>query len=365
MTNKSLHTHANPFGLPEVIAAPLALPQAEFLTVQALRQHGVLSRTRIAEAINYSPAKITSVVNKLTKRGIIRETQGESASTGGRRQRDIAFDGEFGYVVAINLDRSVIEIALVNLNEQVRVRRLLPVDEVPTPEHTIEFICDFVIDRLTQLDIPLNKVFGVGMSLPVAVNTQTQQLFENDIFPTWASYQIESHLVDNFPYAVIQLQRTVDAKAFGELRLGEGQEGGSFVYVDAGMPPQMSIVANGTVYHGGHGYAGNITRLYERTYREHYGEATSSSAAVDAKVLGIVLASVVDLLDPELILIGGAADVIGHEFLAIVRSTILNLSASSATQYLQIRLASLGAEAGMLGLTRQVLEGVFVMEGAH
>jgi len=364
MTNKSLHTNANPFGLPEVIAAPLTLPQAEFLTVQALRQYGVLSRTKIAETINYSPAKITSVVNKLTKRGIIRETHGESPSTGGRRQRDIAFDGEFGYVVAINLDLTVIEIALVNMTEQVRVRRLLPVEEFLTPEHTIEFICDFVIDRLTQLDIPLNKVFGVGMSLPVAVNTQTQQLFENDIFPTWANYQIESHLVDNFPYAVIQLQRTVDAMAFGELRLGGGRDGAHFVYVDAGTPPQMGIITNGAVYHGATGYAGNITRLYERTYREHYGADTTPDE-VDAKVLGIVLANVVDLLDPELILIGGAGEVVGHEFLAIVRSTILSLSASSTTQHLQIRLASLGAEAGMLGLTRQVLESVFVMEGAH
>ncbi len=133
-TNRLGYLQASPFEATPTQTAPFTLAPPKFMTVAAIREAGTLSRTHIAEAIGYSPSKITSVVNDLIQDGILEE-KGEGPATGARRAREIGFNPQFGYIVAARIGFTKLDIALVDFTEHIRLRRMLPLPPTRRPGH--------------------------------------------------------------------------------------------------------------------------------------------------------------------------------------------------------------------------------------
>jgi predicted NBD/HSP70 family sugar kinase len=83
------------------------------------------------------------------------------------------------------------------------------------------------------------------------------------------------------------------------------------------------------------------------------------------RLIGEVLASLVNFYNPSLILIGGGVSNIGHQFLASIRRGILHRSLPLSTRHLRIDTSPMGADAGVMGAIALALEHVFVVEKAH
>jgi predicted NBD/HSP70 family sugar kinase len=75
------------------------------------------------------------------------------------------------------------------------------------------------------------------------------------------------------------------------------------------------------------------------------------------RIIGEVVATVVCLLNPGVLLIGGA--LASSPLISGVRETLYPLSLPRATRHLDVRLASRGEDAGIIGMTRMVVDQVF------
>ena len=401
----------NPFEkVPEEAVAPFELSAAKFRTVDCIRRMGALPRINIAEAIDYSPSKVTSVVNDLVKAGILLETN-EGKSSGGRRPREIAFSPNYGYVVAVTIGATNLDVALVDFGEHVRIRRMMPIDVKEGPDAILSSLSEFVYERLEQLEIALNKVYAFCITVPGSVETQTGTLSDTPIMSSWSGYHIERFIKESFPYSMVTVENDANAMAFGELRKGRGQGLENFIYLKVGRSIRAGIVVGGQIYRGTLGRAGDIgqtftdvrngsgsvqldslasgTAIAERalavletdadTILHDYFEAgvtarevglaasDGDKAAIEivqdsGQIIGEALANLVTFLDPGLILIGGGVSNLGHQFLASVRRSILDRSPPVLTQHLQVEIAPLGSEASLLGATALALEGVFVLD---
>ncbi len=380
--------------------APFDLPEPEYKTVNLLRQHGTLSRTDIAELTGYSRSKITSVVGELIHKQIVEEgTDGESS--GGRRPRELAFRADFGYVVAVNVETTSLDVALVDFKQRIRVRQMLPIDVREGPAAILGMICDFILGRLEQLHIPISKVFGFGIGVPGLVDFETGLMNEQPNMPGWGAYQIRSFIRESFPYAVVTIENNANLMALGAQRPGANANNCIFIKISADI--RAGIICNGEIYRGVNGCAGNIGYTYIRlngspthleavasetamvkralaaqsdllkkyidlfngklTLREIGIVASEGDAAAlniiheASQLVGEVVANLVNFFNPSLILIGGAVSSIGHQFLAPMRMTVLECSPSSATQHLRIEVAA--ADAGITGATALALKHVF------
>lgn len=340
----------NPFQTAPATTAPIVVDIPQYCTIQFIREEGCQSRSAIAERIGYSAAKVTSIVNELIDEGILIEV-GDSTYTGGRRAREIGFNPDFGYLLTATINQDRLDVALIDFDEKIRVRRLIPIDGMNDPLTVVDQICRFALERLQQLKIPIAKVFGVGFSVPSAIDLESGTLFETDEMPGWGGYQIESHLREVFPYALVVLERDANAMVFGELRKGMGQGHRHILYVKTDSSISTGLILGRSIYRGANGRAGSISSIRQSP------EDTSSERG---ERIGRVLAVLVDLLDPELILLGGDADTLGHEYLAAIRRSILSLSQSSATRNLRVEITKLGAEANMIGLIALTAEHIFV-----
>ncbi|MCD4687467.1 MAG: ROK family transcriptional regulator [Anaerolineae bacterium] len=400
----------NPFEAVPTHTAPFKLPLPEYLTVTAIRQFGTLSRTRIAETIGYSPSKITAVVNDLLRDGIVEEL-GSGPPTGARRAKELGFNPNFGYVVAVRVGFSKLEIALVDFSGHIRVRRMLPLPHPADPDTVLNEICNVVQERIDKLGIPMSAVLSFSITVPGAVDIQSGTLFDSPFMPSWGGYQIDSVIRESFPYAMVHVENEANAMAFGELRQGGARQLRSLIYVNVGASINSGIILDEQIYRGANGRAGDIGQMHV-THRSGGVEETVplealvSGAAIVAQarrmvqagmdtllagydlealtvrevgtaategdrgakqiiqqcgqILGGTLANIVNFLDPDLVLIGGAVNDVAPAFLASVRRSVWDRSPALATQPLRIEIAPLGPEASILWAIALALESIFV-----
>jgi predicted NBD/HSP70 family sugar kinase len=323
-------------------SAPFVLDAAKFRTVETLRYHGKQSRTGIADLILYSPSKMTSVVNDLIDEGILEEV-GEGMSTGGRKARAIDFNPTFGYFVAAIVAPLQLDIALVDFSTNIRVRRIIPLPAECSPQGVLSDVAAFLLERLDKLNIPLEKILGFGLATPASVDALSGTFFDTPRLPGWGAYQVDSYLREVFPYAVIVLEKDVNAMAYGELRRG-GLPHKTFIALKTTEPASLGIVIDGSIYRGATGRAGEM-----------------SDDGCDNTDIEVDLAAVIRLFDPEaIILAGDGSDMEAQNIATISRQILTALSSANTTR--RVERSSLGVEATMTGLIIRVAENVFTLE---
>ena len=334
---KSRTAIVNPFQT-EIRSAPFALDAPKLRTVETLRSLGKQSRSTIAELITYSPSKMTSVVNDLIDDGILEEV-GEEASTGGRKARAVDFNPNFGYFATATIEPTRFDVALVDFAANIRVRRIIPLPEDTSPQNILSIICDFLLERLEKLNIPLDKILGVGLATPAAIDVRTGTQWDSPHLPGWGGYQIDSHLREVFPYAVIVLEKDVNAVAYGLLRRGQHRHK-SFMAIKANEPRGVGIVIDGRVYRGASGCAGAMSTV-------NGDEAFCRD-----------LALLIQFIDPEAVIIAGDGSEAETQFSAMLGRYLLEQS--SATRQ-RLERSTLGLEAMITGLILEVAESIFTL----
>jgi glucokinase-like ROK family protein len=398
----------------DLLSAPFFLRPSESEAVASIRIHGPLSRTEIADVTGYSRSKITAVINNLTGVGILEEV-GDGESSGGRRPRVLNFKAEFGYLVGVDMGATSLDIALANFNGQIIDRVLRVIDVREGPEVVLGFLRKSLLEMLNRLDIDPTKIYAFGIGVPGPVEFSTGLLIAPPIMPRWEAYPIRTFIQETFPCAVVIVDNDVNVMALGELRSGAGTKDSNFIFVKIGTGIGAGIVCNGQIYRGSNGCAGDIghicvdrngppchcgnigcleaiaagppiakramdaARTDPNTILAQYMAGQNGKlSAIDVgraamegdrvaneiiresgRIIGEVLASLVNFYNPSLILIGGGISNIGHQFLASIRRGILHRSLPLSTRHLRIDISPIASDSGIVGAISLAMEHVF------
>ena len=76
------------------------------------------------------------------------------------------------------------------------------------------------------------------------------------------------------------------------------------------------------------------------------------------RLIGSVLATIVNVLNPAVIMVGGDLASAGAELLARIREVVYRRSTALATRHLSIRPSALGDRAGVTGAAAMAIEHV-------
>ena len=388
----------------------------EVKAVESIRRRGSLSRTDIADSIGYSRSKVTSVVNSLTEAGILVEI-GDGASSGGRRPRELSFNAEFGYVIGVDMGATSLDVVIADFKEQIIVRQYTKIDVRDGPEPVLNLIRDYALEKLEELHIPATRVYGIGLGVPGPVDFASGVLIAPPIMPGWEAYPIRAYFHEYFPAAVVIVDNDVNVMALGELRAGAGINQLNLLFIKVGTGIGCGIICSGEIYRGTNGCAGDIghicadpngpvchcgnigcleamaagppiaARAMEAVRAgeskilaryvdlndgtltaEHVGAAAAEGDRIaneiiqdSGRMIGEVLAGLVNFFNPSLILIGGDVSNIGHQFLSSIRRGVLHRSLPLSTRHLRIDTSPMGVDAGIVGAISLALEHVFVV----
>ena len=94
-----------------------------------------------------------------------------------------------------------------------------------------------------------------------------------------------------------------------------------------------------------------------------HGDVASVRLIVRAgNLVGEMLSSMVHILNPSLIVIGGGVAEPGDPFLAAIRESVYRRSLPLATRELEIRHSALGTQSGVIGVATMVIDELFSRE---
>ena len=363
-----------------------------------LIRHGRAStRGDVLEATGLSRMTVAQRLDALLGAAMIVEGDTTEA-TGGRRRRSLTFNTSQSRVLAAAVDTTHTHIALTDLGGTVLAEDHLDVAVEEGPSEVLDRIATAVAVLMDRQGVTAADLSGVGLSLPGPVDPESGRPSQPPILPGWDAYPVAEHLHAGLPGVPVLTANDADAAALGEYAAGfSGVRSLCLVKVSTGIG--TGIVIDGHSYTGVDGGAGDIGHVRVsprsearcqcgmqgclaavasgravaseltalgfpahsgREVRELLAAGNADAARLTQQAgrrIGEVMATVVCLLNPEVVLIGGA--LASAPLLAGIRETLYRLALPRATRHMALQLGALGEDAAIVGLTRLVVDHEF------
>ncbi|WP_306504725.1 ROK family protein [Streptomyces sp. YU58] len=214
----------------------------------------------------------------------------------------------------------------------------------------------------------LDALLGVGVALPGPLDHVRGVLHRVTGFPEWDGFPLRAALERRLGVPVV-VDKDTNAAALGLAVSGEGGPGGSFAYLHLGTGLGAGLVIGGAVHRGARTRAGEFGHQViqldgplcgcgNRGCVEALclGAVARGEAAEAARVLGEGAANLVELLDIDLVLLGGRTVLADPEAFVRGVSTVIDGRARSETT-VPVRIAPGGVAEGAAQLLLAPLFG--------
>ncbi|MEV7575763.1 MULTISPECIES: ROK family transcriptional regulator [unclassified Microbacterium] len=379
------------------VLRPLATPSPGTGEIfQILRDGHARTKAELAALTGLARSTVASRVDALLAADLLRPA-GEAVSTGGRPPARVAFNPRAGLVLAVDLGATHATVAVADLAGVILDARTRAIDIGEGPEALLDAILaeGSALLAATAGGLPL---VGVGIGVPGPVEHSTGRPTNPPIMPGWDRFDVPGYVQRTFDVPVL-VDNDVNILALGE-QATSWPRVDDLVFVKVSTGIGAGIIAGGQLQRGAQGSAGDMGHVQvpmsagsarqpgdERDLEalasgsalavalraEGHDVHTASdvvglvragnAAAIEAtrqagRDVGEVLATVVNLLNPSIIVLGGSIARAGEHLLAGVREVVYRRSIPLATQHLAIVQSQAGDRAAVLGAAIMVAREV-------
>ena len=372
------------------------------LLIELIRVAGSISRAELARQSRLSAPTVSTIIDQLRKSGIVVETS-TAPSSGGRPPVLLSIDPKAGYVVGIKLRGDGLTTVVCDLDAQVVSSEERYVALVGDPIAALEAIESETRRALRDARVPSSRVLGVGVGLSGIVDPERGVCVTSHLLQ-WRDVELAAPLRRRLGLPV-WVDNDVNTLAVAEKWAGDAHTARNFVTLTVGRGIGMGIVIDRALYRGAHGAAGEFghivvepggprcncgrfgcleamvgERALQRRISEQKGHDVSrdellmlvelgDSITLDilnsaGRRLGMAVANVVTLLDPELLIIGGEGTSLGAAFLDPIVSTVRDQTFADLGRDLEVKVQHWGDEAWAVGAATLVLRESFNLPGA-
>ncbi|TYB64221.1 ROK family transcriptional regulator [Nonomuraea sp. PA05] len=216
---------------------------------------GPLSRTEIARELDLSPATVTQLTKELIGHGMLEELD-LKPSRGGRPAQRLGLVGSAGRALGVKVTADHLVLVDVRLDGEVLGSWERPHD--PAAPDALEQLADAVESVVREISgVP--PLLGVGVGVPGSVDDQAVGTVNA---PTlgWQAMPVGERLRRRLNLPVL-VENDVNALAAAERLYGRGRTHSDFLVVTIGRGVGAAIVADGRVYRGARGGAGEFGHL--------------------------------------------------------------------------------------------------------
>lgn len=351
------------------------------------------------------------VADRLTMLGDLRlvDESELGTATGGRAPRLVRFAARRAAILVATLDQTAIGVGVADLSGKLLTEHHEAADLTAPPAELAE--------RLTALfrwsmerHAPQGSIWGISLSVPGAVQGATEGDFLTatpPVLPAWEGFPLVETLTRDFGVPV-WMRSSVETMTMGELHAGAGIGTRSMLFLKVGRRIGAGIVCDGQLYRGAHGAAGLIGSLpvtsggrsgpldalagSDMIQREGLaaaqdgrspmladiqrrgGEITAIEVSQAAQIgdpasvailtesghlIGQVVATLANALNPELIVLSGSIVQTNDILLAALREAVYGASHPFVTRDLRIIRSQMGSSAGLVGAARVASEQLF------
>ncbi len=370
------------------------------ILVSLLHTNG-LSRARLCDLTGLSATTITKLTNELINQELVIEEgilKTSDEPTVGRPQRALYLLPSARYALAIHFNVGFVQIALTNLLGEIQVSEVLEFTEDSSADTVLREVADAVRELLLTHEANIQQIVGVGIATSGLVDPETGM---NVVSPNlgWRDVPLQDYFSNalNLPVTV---DNNVRAMALGEAMFGLARDVQSVAFVFSQIGVGAGLVVNGEVYRGSRGGAGEIghttimlhngdacrcgntgcleTLVSERSIlREAQALNPQLKSIADvfvaartrdekilnllqerAEFMGVALANLINIFNPELIVLGGTFAEGADLLLPQLKQTIKQRTFGNLGQQVHVHSTNF-EEIGLVGAAALALDAFF------
>ncbi|MBO2454895.1 ROK family transcriptional regulator [Actinomadura barringtoniae] len=314
---------------------------------ERIRLDGPISRPEVAQATGLSKPTVSLALADLERTGLVR-TVGHRTGNAGRAAMLYEIHPTAGRVIGIDVGREWVRAAMSGLDGKPVVRRDVR-SQARSASALIDQLAGLVDELSAEAGIAPGEVTYIVLGTPGVHDAENNRLLLAPNLPGWQRPGVTLELAERLP-APCLIENDISLAALGEQAHGLGAEVDNFVFLSIGTGIGMGIVLDGRLYRGARGAAGEVaflpvgetdplTRSPEAkrhgmlesvlsaaglvatasrfgmpgrlTVKKVYDAARAGdpialeAVQYEAGNISRALASVIALLDPQLIVIGG------------------------------------------------------------
>lgn len=366
--------------------------------IQYLIMSGNASIADICKEIELSVPTVTKLVMELLEGGYLLDS-GKQDTSGGRKPNMYGLNPESGYFAGVDVQQKRVLFALIDFNGKVIDQETVPYKLENSPA-ALDALCGLIDAYLDKLPVERNEILQIGVNITGRVNSVSGYSYTYFYF----NEQPLTQLLEDRIGLPVNLENDSRAMCYGEYMAGavKGEKNVLFINVNWGLG--AGIIVDGKLYYGKSGFSGEfghisafdneiicqcgkkgcleteasgyaIRRLLLERYRqgsttilsdrlEKNGDITLREF-VDAvwkedvlaieivervgTYLGRWLAGLINLFNPELVIIGGPLSLTQDYLRLPVKSAIRKYSLNLVNQDTDLILSKLGEKAGLIG----------------
>jgi predicted NBD/HSP70 family sugar kinase len=358
--------------------------------------HGHDTIANLAKELNLSVPTVSKLLDELLTLNIIRE-QGKLENSGGRRPALFGLNPGACYFVGVDIKSNSVCVGLIDFcGDMVKKVSDIPYEFSNTPE-SLDELCTIIRDFIDNAPVKRTSIFNACVNISGRVNPRTGYSYSRFDFEERPLAEVLSEKIG----VHMCIDNDTRAMTVGECSVG-GRRNVLFVNVSWGLG--LGIVIDGKIYSGRSGFAGELGHMvtYDNEVICHCGkkgclETEASGSALHRKLieklsggansiiaeryqregdlslsdileaveredllcielvedvgreLGRWLAGMINIFNPETVIIGGALSATGDYLLQPIRVATRRYSLNLVNQDTRIVLSTLGDDAGMVG----------------
>jgi predicted NBD/HSP70 family sugar kinase len=228
--------------------------------VQKLYSQGRASRTALAERTGFAPSYISVLVAELRRRGLVEEGE-RPPSRAGRRRVMLDVAPELAHLAGIRVGRANTRIVVTNFLGKVLRLRQAPTEPWRGERHVFDLIqreLGSVIERDSSIK-------GIGLAISGVIDRKSGTVLFWPKVPGWNDVPVKQTLHNKYGLPVV-VEDSVRTLALAEQKFGDANGRSNFVYVVVSMGIGAAIYTNGQLYLGADNLAGELghTTIDER-----------------------------------------------------------------------------------------------------
>lgn len=353
--------------------------------------------TELCKELNLSVPKVTTLILDLISDGLVKDF-GKTGSTGGRRPNIYGLAPDSVFFLGVDVKYNHINIGLTDLRKKlIKISKGVPYD-LQNSEVSLKELCRLILNFIKETGVPKEKILGIGLNMSGRINYLTGYSYNFFHF----NEEPLNKVLENELGLKTYLENDSRAMAYGEFNSGavEDEKNVLFLNLDYGLG--MGMMINREIYYGKSGFSGELGHIplfnnelicrcgkkgcleteasgmaMVRMFKESISAGSSSSlkkgpndeiqmeeiidAANNDDVLCIELmekigynlgrgiALLINIFNPELIILGGALATTGEYLHLPIKSALNKLSLSLANNDTRLRTSTLGEDAGVIG----------------
>ena len=365
--------------------------------IDALRRSGTATRSELARSTGLSRTTIATLLTDLQARGLVVESEDGEGRPGGRGRPPalLRLDPSAGAAVGVDFGHTHVRVAVADLSSTLLAERSAPIEVDTDADGALELATELVERVLEDAGVVRERVVGAGMGVPGPFDRRRQVINSSTILPGWVGRDPAAELESRIGFHV-EVDNDANLGALGEHRFGAGRGMSDAVYVKLATGIGSGLILRGALHRGATGIAGELGHVQVQpdgvvcncggrgclqtvasvptllgAARAAHGPDLTLQGLVElvergdfgvrrivgeaGRAVGRVLSDLCNLVNPEAIIVGGDLSAAGEPLLAGIREAIDRHALPGAAEAVDVRAATLGERAEVLGALALVI----------